>query len=284
MPYRYSVIRFVPDPAKGEFVNLGVLCGDEEEGDWDFRVLSNLQRAKAIDRDTGYLPSALAFLGELEATLSRDDEMFPVATSPMTHNRLLTMSDEMKNIVQLTRPTPVVADSAEQALGVLSPELLVEGPSRKFPFEKKHRALSTTRRAYELARIPPRAIHRKRLVTSGPFDLNFDFAIGEDRIVQLVQCWSFQLPNQADLAEQVRAWAWVVHELRLQGGEVSTAIGVLEAEKGLSVGAVYIPPTADGDQAAFEEALAAFEETEVAAVTPEQSDMIAERAMALLAA
>jgi hypothetical protein len=35
-----------------------------------------------------------------------------------------------------------------------------------------------------------------------------------------MQCWSFQLPNQAELAEQVKAWAWVVRGLRKQGGSL----------------------------------------------------------------
>lgn len=38
-------------------------------------------------------------------------------------------------------------------------------------------------------------------MTSGAYDGMFDFAVFNGRAVQLVQCWSFQLPNQADLAE-----------------------------------------------------------------------------------
>ena len=28
MPYTYSLVRFVPDPARGEFVNIGAIAGD----------------------------------------------------------------------------------------------------------------------------------------------------------------------------------------------------------------------------------------------------------------
>jgi len=50
-------------------------------------------------------------------------------------------------------------------------------------------------------------------VRSNVYDGAFDFAV-HNRAVQLVQCWSFQPPNQADLAGQVKAWSWLVHEVR----------------------------------------------------------------------
>ena len=65
MTYHYSVLRFVPDSARDEGINLGIVAGDDEAGDWELRVLSNLRRAKAID-STGRLPAAMGYLAELE--------------------------------------------------------------------------------------------------------------------------------------------------------------------------------------------------------------------------
>ena len=34
MRFVYSLVRFVPDPARGEFVNVGAIAGSEESSDW----------------------------------------------------------------------------------------------------------------------------------------------------------------------------------------------------------------------------------------------------------
>jgi hypothetical protein len=43
--YQFSLIRFVPDPARGEFVNIGAVVGDDEAQDWELRLISNLKRS-----------------------------------------------------------------------------------------------------------------------------------------------------------------------------------------------------------------------------------------------
>ena len=51
MRYMYSVIRFVPDPIRGEFVNVGVLAGSDESSEWDLRMVESLKRAGDVDSD-----------------------------------------------------------------------------------------------------------------------------------------------------------------------------------------------------------------------------------------
>lgn len=63
--YQFSLIRFVPDPARGEFVNIAAVVGDDEARDWDLRLISNLRRARALDRE-GVLPAALGFVAHLD--------------------------------------------------------------------------------------------------------------------------------------------------------------------------------------------------------------------------
>ena len=65
MSYKFSLIRFVPDPARGEFVNIGAIAGDEESEDWDVRWISNYTRARALD-SAGLLSAAKAFTAKLD--------------------------------------------------------------------------------------------------------------------------------------------------------------------------------------------------------------------------
>lgn len=283
MSYFFSTIRFVPDPTRGEFINLGVVAGDDESQDWELRLISNLKRAKALD--TGrVLPSALTFLGELEERLPGDELV--LEENHLDTDSLRRLSGEMNNIVQLSAPAPVVADSAAAALDTVFDHLVLDPEAMQFRFEKKHRAVKLARRSYKASAVPKNAVKERVEVQANHFHAPFDFAVHNGRAVQLVQCWSFQLPNQEELAEQVKAWAWVVRELREgeDGAKVLTEALEVDAPADLQIATVYIPPVDGGESSALEEARAAFAEVDVQEYTPDTADEVGERAAAALKA
>jgi len=277
MPYRYSMLRFVPDSARGEFVNIGAIAGDDDSGDWELRLIQNPRRAKAID-DQSRLGTALAFADVVQEHIAAVDQAPGTGQEPMSTALLERWAREMQNVVQVSAPTPIVASSAEAALDVVFLELVVDPAARQLRFEKKHRAVAETSRAYRRHHVPEDSIARRILVTSGPYDSTFDFAVFNGRVVQLVQCWSFQLPDQATLAAEVRAWAWVVAELRRRGGQLRLGERRVPVPQGpeLEVASVYLPPSAaQTETKAFGEARAAFAETNVQSYTPDSADLVA---------
>lgn len=275
MPLSFSLIRFVPDPAKGEFVNIGAIAGDDATGDWELRLVSNLKRAKALDQ-LGVLAQATAFAAEMQDHIAALEELAPTIER-ISAEFLKRCSSDMQNIVQLTSPAPVAADSADQALEIIFEQLVFDESPKTFKFEKKHRALGAARKAYK-EHCVVKAVRERAPVKSGVFDGTFDFAVHNGRAVQLAQCWSFQLPNQADLAEQVKSWSWVVHELRKCGGSVRVDGADVEIPKNLDIYSVVIPPRTDQLSPAYEEAEVAFEEVGVQRVSPEQADELGARA------
>ena len=280
MSYHYSLLQFVPDPARGEFVNLGILVGDDEAQDWELRLIQNFRRANAID-DKGALGIALGFAATLENHIAVAVEQLPgmANVTPISLEWVAQLSDEMQNVVQLSPPTPVVAESAETALDMLFGELVVDPASQQFRFPTKKRAQASTRQAYRDHAIPRTAVTEKAPISAGPYDGIFDFAVANGRVVQLVQCWSFQLPNQIELAEQVKAWAWVVHELRQQDGLLRLDERELVVPRDeIEIATVYIPPEEGQNAPAFDEALAAFEEIQVTQLLPDQADVLGEHA------
>ena len=70
--YIYSVIRYVPDVFRGEFVNVGILVGREDE-DWEVRQLSNLRRARAIGK-ASQLDVVMALLTEIGELVDKNNE------------------------------------------------------------------------------------------------------------------------------------------------------------------------------------------------------------------
>lgn len=277
MAYDYSLVKFVPDAARGEVVNLGAIAGSDETGDWEFRAISNFVRARALD-DKNALPGALAFISEIEDRIA-SLEMLTPAAAPMSSNLLARWSFEMRNIVQFSMPAPLVAASAAEALDLVFDQLIVDPGRREFRFEKKHRAISSTVAAYRRTGVPDEAIVRKILVRADRFTDSFDLGVANGRLIQVVKCWSFQLPAQAELAEQVKAWAWLVERVRDAGAIASVGDRTYEMPRGESdISVVYIPPADQQEPPAFTEALAAFETLGVEAVEAERAVTVARRA------
>lgn len=284
MAYVYSLIRFVPDPAKGEFVNIGAIAGSDEANDWAVRHVENFRRATALDIGRS-LRAAKAFTAELDERVAATEQFAVDDTSPMSAEALTRFSGELGNIVQLTPPAPVAAQSAEAALDLVFSELVVDLARTEFRFARKNQAQASVRSAYRELGLLAGSVSERAEVRSGPFRSNFDFAVHNGRALQLVQCWSFELPGQADLSEEVRAWAWLVHEIRKDGGSLLFADQELEVSRELDIAAVFIPPRPDqADASAFEEAQAIFDENDVEAAEPDAAELVAERAAHVLAA
>lgn len=277
MAYDYSIVRFVPDAARGEAVNLGAVAGSDESGDWEFRAISNFVRARALD-DRNALPGALAFISEIEDRIA-SLEMLTPAEAPMSAELLVSWASEMRNIVQFSAPAPVVAASAAEALDLVFDQLIVDPGRREFRFEKKHRAISSTLAAYRTVGLPDEAIVKRVAVRADHFADSFDLGVANGRLLQLVKCWSFQLPAQVELAEQVKAWAWLVERVRESGGIATTNDRTYEFPRdGADLSVVYVPPTAEQQSPAFAEALAAFDTLGVEAVEADQAVTVARRA------
>ena len=49
MRHVYSMVRFVPDSARGEFINVGANVGSEESSEWQVWQIENPKRARFID-------------------------------------------------------------------------------------------------------------------------------------------------------------------------------------------------------------------------------------------
>lgn len=286
MRHIYSIARFVPDPARGEAINLGILAGSDESGEWSLRTVSNYSRARRLD-DRDLLPSVRARLERLESLVERFTDqqgyLIPPETSlNISENWLTVLSQESANILQFTRPLPTVAESAEEAIDDLWDELIVEATSRKFRFEKKHRAIAAVNRALRSVKVPEKNVVRRAEIKSAAFHSSIDFAVRNGRVAHLTNCWSFQLPDKEGLLEEVTSWSWTVRDFRKNGGIVVDGGRPIEIREDARIFVVYVGPRpgVDEDERAFQSAKAAFEDTDVdvKAVPADKAASVAEEA------
>ncbi|WP_405144038.1 DUF3037 domain-containing protein [Sphaerisporangium sp. NBC_01403] len=124
--YIYSIVRCLPDPRTGEFVNVGAIAGDPNTGDWAVRRLSNTERIKRFA-----LPTAIdvtdRFLVRLSSEVAEAREVLETEGShPFADDWLLKLHHDHRNIVQLSPPASIVAGHAEAALDIIFDRMIID--------------------------------------------------------------------------------------------------------------------------------------------------------------
>jgi len=190
---------------------------------------------------------------------------------------------DSRNVIQFSQPAPILAKTADEALGLLFEQFIFEPETRRYNFTKKHTALAAVRHEYSLrgllkginfdeAAVVRGAHHRER----------FDFTVLNGQVVQLVQAWSFQVPGQEELLEKIKAWAWTVGDIRKNGGEAQVAERLVNVPSDVDVAAVFVPPAPGTQSKALDEALSAFREVNARAAPFDAAGEVAIRASTLL--
>jgi hypothetical protein len=288
--YVYSVVRFVPDPARGEFVNIAAVVGSDDTGEWDIQQVSNLRRAKAID-DHGTLPAVTSVIEEITGRIDVFLEATEVGEgvlpgSEPTEAWLATLHDSFQNIVQVTPPTPLICDSSEEAMTMVFDELLVDPERRHLPYVRRNTASKQLRVAY----VATKRLRRDRdffervTLRSGQHVELLDFAVANGSVLQLAQAWSFQVPDQAEVARRVRAWGYTMRHLKDSGGRVQLEGRPLNVNRGVDLEVIYVPPSKVFGSDAFDDASAVFKEIGAQANPIDRADAVAARAVDLIEA
>jgi hypothetical protein len=281
----YSLLRFAPNPATGEFVNLGAIAGSEASGEWSIRHVQNDQRARSLGADVP-VAAFYEFYGRLADEIERHSLPQLYADSegvePLDSAWLAGWAARARNIVQLSKPQPLVAKSAEEALDVIF-EHMIEDPARsRFRFMTRRAVYGELRRAYWGAGLKSR-LRERCVLRSEAFSTRCDFVVGQDTAVQLAQSYSFGIASQLALASEVKAWGWTIAELRRRGGHALTQSGEeIAVAKDVNIRVLYAAPEEERGLASLDEARSVFAELDVEAVQMERADEVADEAASLL--
>jgi len=286
MRFVYSVVRFVPDPARGEFVNIGAIVGSEDSSEWQVRQIENPVRARTID-DHRTLDAAWSFLDRVGREIDefeRGTETLFYSGVELSENWLHRLYVDHRNIVQLSQPAPMVASSADEAINRIFEELVLDPSRIRHAFLKKHAALAALRAAYREHSVEKgKNLRERATVRTENYREKFDFAVTNGQAVQLSHTWSFQIPDQEHVSEQVKAWGWTVREVQRGGGRVYTPEGLeFDVPKNVDLEVVYVPPADNQDAPSLGDAVAVFEELGVKYRTLDRADEVGLEAHRLL--
>jgi hypothetical protein len=218
--YQYWMIRYVPNVARGEFTNIGLVCG-ADGGDWAVSV-----DTRGI-RSSGTLRSDLRelsgwtrwFRGRIASHSARSlDDGADVGAAWIEHLRA-----RQANAVQFSQPSPIEAESAEAAIDLLFPHLVERDVKRRArPGITRQGMRAGVREAlvYERNLVPGHTLFLQPKARvgrqHGQFDLSRDDAGG----TILTNTWAFNVATLDDLERDTQSWNYFVSRFRNDGAKL----------------------------------------------------------------
>src|SRR5215217_579746 len=243
MRFVYSLIRFVPDPARGEFINVGAIVGSEETSEWQIRQVENPVRARSID-EKGTLKAVWDFMDRVGRSIDEFEEGLDAIFNPseeLSESWLKRLYVEHRNIVQLSPPIPMVASSANEALDRVFRRMILDPARQRHGYQRKHPAVAAVRKAYRKYNIADENIRSRVTLQTQHYSDPVDFAVGNGRAVQLTHAWSFQVPDQELLTARIKSWGWTIQDVQQAGGKLYSSNGEeITVDPGMEVDVVYV--------------------------------------------
>lgn len=269
MRYVYTVARFVPDTARNEGINVGILVGSDATGEWSLQTTGQFGRARrmdALDVFPGVL-ARLAALGEQLADYSDAAERLLAADGLATVSEtwLSKMVSQARGLLQWTEPAVVTAETANEAIGRLWEHLILEsdrGPRREAV--TKHRVLGEVYQALRQWHLQGK-VWQRPVLEAGRSKTAVDFAVHDGIVRHMTNCWSFQVADKDGLINEATRWAWSVRDVRRSGGQLSLGGESAAVNSDVDIAVVFVPP-ATGDpegSAALEQVRAVFADHDV---------------------
>lgn len=224
------------------------------------------RRARRLD-ENGALKAVWIVADDVGRRIDRamDEELELIAAAEQPSEEWLRrLWRESNNIVQFSEPTPVSAENAKEAVDFIFHRLVVDPESIELNYSRKSTAVSAIRTAYANLGLKRHDQFLEHFtVQARHYREDFDFVVANGKAIQLTQAWSFQIPNQRDLAELVKAYAFTVRDLRQTGGLAIKGDRRIEIPANVDVAAVCIPPREGSPTTAFDVARSAFDDREV---------------------
>lgn len=290
MQYRYWLIRYVPDAARGEFVNVGIVVGNDR-ADWALRRVHSLRRASRLGGNASTLEPWLTRIERLITDHQNPPLFGSLVERPLSSGWMGHLSGRLNNAIQISDATPIEADSAEEAASFLFPFLVAETSARPAA-RTRARLISDLRDHYlfDANLMSGQGLLQRPRARVGRQRGRFDFAVLSDEVNQLSQVWSFDVKDTDRLEQEIQSWSFLVERLRNDGGElfakgdnglISDAIG-----PAVPISVVYQEPRGAVSAERSDVYLAAREAWNLLSVTAVPSDQlnrVAENARDLIA-
>ncbi|NQX28312.1 DUF3037 domain-containing protein [Microbacteriaceae bacterium VKM Ac-2854] len=290
MSYSYWLLRYVPDTVRGEFVNIGVIVGDDDRADWAIRTVESFVRANRLGGDASLSKSWLDRLVQrVAANQDTNAQLYPVALDTgISRSWLDRQRSRLNNSVQISPPTPVATADAASAADLLFSRLVNEAAREERSTSRTRLVKNLRSRFEQTGRLQlGMNLQAKAEATVGRQHGQFDFAVGDRRAMQLTQAWAFQVKDLPRVDEMVRSWNYLAGRIRDEGANISGfGLGARSAlvSPDVPIWAVHDEPTTDAQRESLLVAQEAWSKLGVRSVSSAEASVVAAEAAGLVMA
>jgi hypothetical protein len=219
--YHYWVVRFVPDVARGEFTNIGLVCGRDGADWWSQFDLHGLRRRGGLSADLRELHPWVAWMQHRVRGVAELDDEDP---NQVDGGWLNALRARQAGSVQISEPMPVDSPTARAGVELLFPLLVARGGPRRRATQTRQSMRATVRDALlsdlDLQLQPGRTLLDRPRVSVGLQSGQFDLGLRPDDETQFANVWAFNIAALDDLERDIRSWNYIVGRLRQDGGEL----------------------------------------------------------------
>lgn len=271
--YYYSVIRFVPSPVRGEFVNLGLIVGCDATAEWAMELVGRKTRAARLD-SAGILPLVTSELERLQLSFPADsDDAVSTTAQAISESWLTHMAAESRNVLQYTRPQPIVAASVAAAMDRLRGIFIVEHVPQRRESLTRPAIRSRYLQLLQQCQLTPQQCPSKARLATGHSSTAVDVAVCNGVARRLTQCWSFEVQDTENVLNEVKAWGWTMRDLRRYGGSIVAASRSISVPRDVELSVIYALPAASDRDTVISEAMDVFSNDELGAATVRWQDV-----------
>lgn len=210
--YRAWLLRYLPDPIRGEFQNVGVIVGGDH-GDWAMRRLKDLSH---IHADSGAARGLASWLDQLQSKIdaARSDRLqFP--GEGLTIVAVERMATRYNGAVQLHDGGAIAPADAAQGANLLF-SLMVEREAHA----PKHRDTTIIRNELieSLEKMKQRRpylhVAKRPRLQAAVAEWTFSLAVTGTKDLVLTDVWSFQPQQLRPLTQKAMAMKGFLHSFR----------------------------------------------------------------------
>lgn len=252
---RYSVVRYVPDPLREEYINIGVVLTTDDGSFSDCRFLQNWKRPRDFaHRDVTFLKDVAADFG---VRVNRQPQLLDSgATNSLSLHRL---AEEWQNVVRLSTPRTSVASDPARLLDELYVQYVAPVQGRTNRGRDKRHAVRLARDELRQALAERDALEQVSISQNEVFHGQADFhefglIVRNGKPLAGVEALSFELPPSRDIDKDIESTAWAIRDVRDRYPEMLLSV-------------VMLPPA--GDRKDYVRARTVYEGMHARVATPD---------------
>jgi Protein of unknown function (DUF3037) len=227
MAHNYSswLLRYVPDPVRGEFVNVGVIVG-RNGGDWAIRFVDSYTRASRLGGNATLLrPTLRSLAARVTMTNGKTPPKYRgfkemASETAMSIAGVEEMAARFNNALRISETRASYGNSAED-LAVMLYSHLVYDIGHQAQSRARTRMRSEFRDAVKKSwdgEVSP--LLDRPTVQIGKLRQQFDFALHQEEVEQMTHVISITRKNQEQVRQEINAWNYSVRLIRDKGAVV----------------------------------------------------------------